>query len=216
MATAASRLAVESGAADLGEWQMPRKTLLAVVLAAGCLQAVDDFGAAKSGQPALGLPGLFPLDAGAEAPANPSLALAGDAGAAPTLDCLAGVAPSRPEIFGSITGSAVVGPCPGSACVDFVDMDAQCGFGLQVHGVRTAVQLSTADCDALKRWFTSDVLLAGLRSPCGDGTGNESLEVGLTDPQLSSGKKFAGCTEEPFPSHRACLRAVRARYFPGL
>jgi len=181
-----------------------------LVLSAGCLEAVDDFDTSRSRQPAIGAVDVAGQDAG-------SLAELGtpDAGAVPAYDCLGYAGPSQPNLFSSMTGWAAVRDCPSSACVDFVDLDAQCTFGLQTNNVRTTALLSTADCDGLKRWLTSDVLLAGLRSACGDFTGNESLEVETTDPTLSSGKKFDGCTEEPFPSHRACLKAVRARYFPG-
>ena len=42
-----------------------------------------------------------------------------------------------------------------------------------------------------------------------------NLIVATGNPANQGGKKFAGCTEEPFPSHRACLAKIRAKYFPG-
>ncbi len=126
------------------------------------------------------------------------------------VDCLGDVGPSTPDEFTWMMSQAKVRPGPSSAAVDFYTLDSTCTFGLQVENVRHRATLSPADCEGLKRWLTSDRLLVGLASGCGDNTGDESLEVAGF-----ASKKFAGCTEEPFPSHRACLAGLRARYFPG-
>jgi hypothetical protein len=183
---------------------MMRVALLAAVLLTGCLQAVDDFSSNRSLQPETGNPSAQLGDAGAPPDAG---------GLAVAYDCLTFSGVSKPDIFGGMSGWAVVGTCPGSACSDFTDMDTACAYGLQVNNARSTVVLSPSDCDALRRWFTSDVLLHGLGSSCGDGSGDESLVVQLTGGPIDA-KKFSGCTEEPFPSHRACLKAIRTKYFP--
>lgn len=127
-----------------------------------------------------------------------------------SIDCLGDVGPSQPEEFTWAMSQARVRPGLSSASVDFYTLDANCTFGLQVDNVMERTTLSAADCEGFKRWLTSDRLLVGLASGCGDGTGDESVEVaGMAS------KKFSGCTEEPFPSHRACLAKLRSRYFPG-
>jgi len=171
------------------------------------LEPADDFTDGRFGQPSTVAPAnKTQVDAGATVPGVPG----------PTkYDCLGDVGPSHPQAFESMSGWAQVGTCPGSSCVDFVDMDASCVYGLQVNNIRSTATIETQNCEALKRWFTSDVLLAGLGSKCGGVTGAESLEIEGTSPVSSGRKKFDGCTEEPFPSHRACLAKIRAKYFPG-
>jgi len=191
-----------------------RHVLIASLMLAGCLQATDDFSDGRSSQPTTLAPGRTTADAGVTAsdPTDPAKPAQPPPAA---YDWLGDVGPSHPELFVSMSGWAQVGDCPGSACMDFVDLDASCVFGLQVSNTRYTATLSDTDCTALKRWFTSDVLLAGLRSYCAGLSGDESLIVEATDPAYSARKKFHDCPGEPFVSHRACLAAIRAKYFPG-
>lgn len=183
-----------------------RLALIATVLLAGCLQPAEDFSDGRSSRATTAAADKLRSDAGAQLtePAEPA-----------AYDWKGDIGPSHPEMFVSMSGQSKTGACPSSACFEFVRMNASCVYGLQANNTQYTATISTEDCDGLKRWFTSDVLLKGLRSPCGGYTGEEEVEVEATDPTYSAAKKFDGCTEEPFPSHRACLAAIRAKYFAG-
>ena len=179
---------------------------------AGCLVATDDFSDGRNKGPVTAVPSGT-ADASVAKVGDP--VDAGQPGPPPAYDWQGDVGPSHPELFVSMSGQAKAAPCPSSACFDFVSMDSACLYGLQAKNVHYEAMVSEADCAALKRWFTSDVLLAGLRSSCGGFTGEEEFEVQTSDPAYSVAKKFDGCTGEPFVTHRAVLAAVRAKYFPG-
>jgi hypothetical protein len=121
---------------------------------------------------------------------------------------------SHPELFVSFMSSVTTGPCPSSACSDFVMFDTSCQYTLQVKDQEHAVSLDAADCAGFIRWLSSDLLLSSLRdSKCGD-SGLESAQVQLQDGWTN--RKYGGCQGEAYTIHRACLAQIRTKYFPGI
>lgn len=110
--------------------------------------------------------------------------------------------------------------CVSSACPVFLMVDPSCTISLQIEDVKTSATLTPTDCEAFKRWVTSDLLVTKLRDTVtcyfssGAGPGAfESTFIELADG--AAGKKTWFCSDEPFSSHRACMNKFRSKYFPG-
>lgn len=108
---------------------------------------------------------------------------------------------------------------PGSDCVDFLVIRADCSLSLQHRDQPHDATASPEDCAALARWATSDLIARAFDdlAACSPGAGNPPE---MTEIRLVNGpgprKKTGLCTEEPYLSHRACMASVRAKYFPGI
>jgi len=140
-------------------------------------------------------------------------------GDSPQVDCLHGdVGAASPELFLSLTHHRQVCDGPGSDCIEFMEIDADCSLTFQVHNEPREATADSADCAVLARFATSSFLFAGLNdtTSCLPGSGNpaESTEIELTTGP-GPRKKTSLCQEEPFVSLRACLAAVEEKYFSG-
>lgn len=137
------------------------------------------------------------------------------------VDCMSGVFGPSSYSLVDFEYQVQVSDCTSSACSDFVAFDGSCTMSLQVADVKTSVVVDPSDCDLLRRWLTSDLLVTKLRDEVTcyygkDGPAGapfESSAIELTDG--TAAKKTWNCVDEPFASHRKCIQAFRAKYFPG-
>jgi hypothetical protein len=135
----------------------------------------------------------------------------------PAIDCLHGdVGPASPDLFVQLTHERQVCDGPGSDCIEYMEMDADCSLMFQVNNEARKATADAADCAALARFATSSFLVAGLNdaTTCLPGSGNP-MEITTTELTTGAGprKKSSLCQEEPLISLRACLAAVERKYF---
>lgn len=138
-------------------------------------------------------------------------------GGSPAIDCLHGdVGAASPALFVQLTHERQVCDGPGSDCIEYMEIDADCSLMFQVNNEARKATADAADCAALARFATSSFLVAGLNdtTTCLPGSGNPA-EVTTTELTTGAGprKKTSLCQEEPLISLRACLAAVEQKYF---
>ncbi len=139
----------------------------------------------------------------------------------PPVDCTTGVFGPSSYTLVDFVYQTKEHDCESSLCTDFVMFDTSCTLRLQVADVTSSAALDAADCDLFTRWLTSDLLVNALRDTVTchygkdgpTGAPYESTTLDLADG--AANKKTFNCNEEPFKSHRKCVQAFRAKYFPG-
>ena len=138
----------------------------------------------------------------------------------PLVECLHGdVGPAAAGQFIRLNHEQQVCDGPGSNCVDFFEIRADCGLTFQSNNQERKAVADAADCAALARFATSRFLAAGLddTATCLPGPGNppESTEIELTTGP-GPRKKTSLCEMEPFVSLRACVVTLTTKYFPTM
>lgn len=199
---------------------------LGLLLAVGCGGTVSGSNESRldtrSGQPGSGGSGTNtqPVPTGSDRTIwSPSSVGAGAADASSEIDCLHGdVGSASPEVFSRLNHQREVCVGQGSECLELLEVRADCGLTFQLQNQSHEAVADAADCAALARFATSAFLFAGLNdtTSCLPGPGNpmETTEVELTTGP-GPRKKTSLCQEEPLVSLRACVLAVRNKYFAG-
>lgn len=198
--------------------------VIGVALTAGCggrvqdLEASDASGAADarsdSGTPVHDGSTPAPDDAVTPSPTD----------AAPTSsldDCFGEMGASNPATLKDLMYDWA--ECPGEgACLRGFRFNVGCAMELR-RGDMSSVRAATAndaDCELLRRWSTSERLLAALdpSSPEAKACWSMPEPGGLAESTIVGGTPYAMktmfCEVEPFVTHRRCLRLVMERYFP--
>jgi hypothetical protein len=105
--------------------------------------------------------------------------------------------------------------CPGSACVDFHDLDRACTLTFQHRDAKRTAVATAADCDRLTRMVAGTRALAVLAAPpvCPADRGHdESFTVSVIGGMTSA--KTSQCAHPVLDALRRCVTEVYQRYFP--